>query len=121
MGEKGSVKPEVKQEADDAGEEAEDVFNEEVDSIVGVLKIQNRWGGGWGNEDDFGDQEDNFINDLSDSDYEEGEVVPKKKKRKPTVKSTPKKPIGRPKKEKIQTTKGKRQKAAGKRRAMLSK
>jgi len=104
--EKGSIKPEVKLEADDAGEEAEDIFNEEVDSIVGVLKVQNRWGGGWGNEDDFEDQEESFINDFSDSDYEEGEVTPKKKKRKPTFKSPPKKPIGRPKKEKVQTTTG---------------
>jgi len=101
--EKGSIKPEVKLEADDAGEEAEDVFTEEVDSKAGVKKRKqseplNGWGGGWGDEDDFEDKDQSFNNDFSDSDFEEGEVTPKKKKKKTKVKSSPKKQVGRPKK-----------------------
>merc|ERR1712129_489475 len=70
--EKGSIKPEVKLEADDAGEEAEDVFTEEVDSKASVKKRKqseplNGWGGGWGDEDDFDDKDQTFNNDFSDS------------------------------------------------------
>ena len=110
--EKGSIKPEVKLEVD-PGEEAEDVFTEEVGSKVRNLKGKqseslNGWEGGWGNEDDCEDQYHSFNNDFSDSDrnYEEGEVASKKKKRKTKIKSLPKKTICKQKKDKLKIDMG---------------